>query len=95
MLKNTKLYVFTNIKAKIAIGLLIIIFFTIVTYLIPIDEWGVKEFNIYERLIYCSNIQIGTSGFINSELFPISNRAKFILLIQRIASYVFKFFLLI
>jgi hypothetical protein len=95
MLPNTNLYMFSNIKIKIALGLFIIIFFTIITYLIPTDEWGVKEFSIYERLIYCSNIQIGTFGFINSQFFPVSNNAKLLLLIQRITSYVFRIILLI
>jgi hypothetical protein len=57
---NTKLDIFTNIKLKIAIGLFIIIFFTIATYLIPIEEWGLTEFNIYERLyILCINWKHG------------------------------------
>jgi hypothetical protein len=86
---------FTNIENKIAIGLFIIIFFTIITYLIPVEEWGLEEFNIYERLIYCSNIQIGTFGFVNSQFFPISDRAKLLVLIQRITSYVFRIILLI
>jgi hypothetical protein len=92
---NTKLDIFTNIKLKIAIGLFIIIFFTIATYLIPIEEWGLTEFNIYERLIYCSNIQIGTFGFVNTEFFPVSNNAKIMVLIQRITSYIFRIILLI
>jgi hypothetical protein len=86
---------FSNIEIKIALGLFIIIFFTITTYLIPIEEWGLTEFSIYERLIYCSNIQIGTFGFVNSQFFPISDNAKLMVLIQRITSYVFRIILLI
>jgi hypothetical protein len=95
MFTNTKLDIYTNIKIKIAIGLFIIIFFTIATYLIPIEEWGLTEFNLYERLIYCSNIQIGTFGFVNSHFFPVSNNAKLMVLIQRITSYIFRIILLI
>jgi hypothetical protein len=95
MFTNTNLYILTNIKIKIAIGLLIIIFYTIITYFIPNDEWGIKEFSIYERLIYCSNIQIGTFGYINNQIFPVSDRAKFMLFAQRITSYVFRIILLI
>ena len=95
MLSNTKLYMFTNIKVKIAIGLFIIIFFTCATYLIPVEEWGLTEFSIYERLIYCSNIQIGMFGFVNSQFFPVSDTAKLMVLIQRITSYVFRIILLI
>jgi hypothetical protein len=86
---------FTNIKSKIALGLFIILFFTIITYFIPTEEWGVKEFNIYERLIYCSNVQVGTFGYLDTKLFPVSNNAKLILLIQRITSYIFRIILLI
>lgn len=95
MLPNTNLYMFRNIEIKIAIGLFIIMFFTITTYLIPVDEWGLTEFSIYERLIYCSNIQIGTFGFVNSNFFPTSNNAKLMVLTQRITSYVFRIILLI
>lgn len=95
MLSNTNFYMFSNIEIKIALGLFIIIFFTITTYLIPIEEWGLTEFSIYERLIYCSNIQIGTFGFVNSQFFPISDNAKLMVLIQRITSYVFRIILLI
>jgi hypothetical protein len=86
---------FKNIGTKIQLGLFIIIFFTIITYLIPTEEWGVNEFNIYDRLIYCSNIQIGTFGYLNDQFFPVSNRAKTILIIQRITSYIFRIILLI
>jgi hypothetical protein len=95
MFKNNKLNIFTNIKIKIAIVLFVIIFFTITTYLIPVEEWGLTEFSIYERLIYCSNIQIGTFGFVNSHFFPVSNNAKLMVLIQRITSYIFRIILLI
>ena len=103
MFTNTKLDIFAknkldiipNIKIKIAIGLFIIIFFTIATYLIPVDEWGLTEFNIYERLIYCSNLQIGTFGFVNTQFFPVSNNAKIMVFVQRITSYIFRIILLI
>jgi hypothetical protein len=86
---------FSNIKLKIALGLFIIFFFTVVTYFIPSEEWGVEEFSIYERLIYCCNIQVGTFGYLDDKFFPVTNNAKTILLIQRIASYVFRIILLI
>jgi hypothetical protein len=86
---------FNNIKIKIILGLVIIVFFTIITYLLPEEEWGVNEFNMFERLLFCSNIQIGTFGFVNSQIFPVSSRAKFILLMQRITSYIFRIILLI
>lgn len=75
--------------------MLIILFFTIITYLLPEEEWGIKDFNVFERLLFCCNIQIGTFGFINNEIFPITNRAKFIIFIQRITSYIFRIILLI
>jgi len=86
---------FSNIKLKIALGLFIIFFFTVVTYFIPSEEWGVEEFSIYERLIYCCNIQVGTFGYLDDKFFPVTNNAKIILLIQRITSYVFRIILLI
>ena len=86
---------FSNIKLKIALGLFIIFFFTIVTYFISSEEWGVEEFSVYERLIYCCNIQVGTFGYLDNKIFPITNNAKIILLIQRITSYVFRIILLI
>lgn len=86
---------FNNIKIKIILGLIIIVFFTIITYILPEEEWGVKDFNIFERLLFCSNIHIGTFGYINSQIFPVSNSAKCILLIQRITSYIFRIILLI
>ena len=89
------MFMFTNIKSKIALGLFIILFFTIITYFIPTEEWGVKEFNIYERLIYCRNLQIGTFGFVNTQLFPVTNNAKIMVLAQRITSYIFRIILLI
>jgi hypothetical protein len=92
---NTKLDIFTGIKIKIAIGLFAILFFTIATYLIPVEEWGLTEFNIYERLIFCSNIHIGTFGFVNTHFFPVSNNAKIMVLVQRITSYIFRIILLI
>jgi hypothetical protein len=95
MFTNDKLDIITNIKIKIAIVLFIILFFTIATYLIPVEEWGLTEFNLYERLIYCSNLQIGTFGFVNTHFFPVSNNAKLMVLIQRITSYIFRIILLI
>lgn len=84
-----------SIKFKILSALVIIVFFSIITYLIPDEEWGIYEFNIYERLLFCCNIQIGTFGFIDTKIFPITERAKFILLIQRITSYIFRIILFI
>jgi hypothetical protein len=92
---KNKLDIIPYIKIKIAIGLFIILFFTIATYLIPVEEWGLTEFGIYERLIYCSNLQIGTFGFVNTQLFPVTNNAKIMVLAQRITSYIFKIILLI
>jgi len=95
MFTDGKLDIITNIKIKIAIVLFIILFFTIATYLIPVEEWGLTEFNIYERLIFCSNLQIGTFGFVNTQFFPVSNNAKIMVFAQRITSYVFRIILFI
>lgn len=84
-----------NIKNKIFVGILIIIFFTVISYCIPNEDWGVEEFNVYERLLFCCNIQIGTFGYIDTNIFPKSNKAKIILFIQRITSYIFRIILII
>jgi hypothetical protein len=86
---------FSNIKIKILSGILIIIFYTIITYLLPDKEWGLNDFNVFERLLYCTNIQIGTFGFIDDNIYPKTNRAKFILFLQRITSYIFRIILII
>jgi hypothetical protein len=86
---------FSSIKNKIFVGILIIIFFTLVTFCIPNEEWGVEEFDVYERLLFCCNIQIGTFGFIDTNIFPKTNRAKIILFIQRVTSYIFRIILII
>jgi len=83
------------LENKIIIALLLIVFFTIITYLIPDEEWGLCNFNIIERLLFSSNLQIGTYGYINKKIYPITNRAKIILLVQRITSYIFRIILLI
>lgn len=73
-------------------------FFTLITstYFVKTSEWGLEHhmFKFEDRCIYTFNTLAGIYGFVNPNLFPQSTTAKYILLFQRIAGYMFRIIML-
>lgn len=83
-------------KTKICIAFTF--FFTLIlsTYFVKTEEWGLEEhmFQFEDRCIFTFNTLAGIYGFVHPNLFPQNKTAKYILLLQRIAGYMFRIIML-
>lgn len=84
-------------KIRLTVALLLVSFYTLATYLLPDNEWGFNnsKFQFTERLIFAYNIQIGVFGYTNPNIMPQTDRARLLLLCQRLSSYMFVIIMLL
>lgn len=84
-------------KVKLLVAFTLISFFALLSYSIPDSEWGFNDneyYTITDRILFTFNIHVGMFGYTNPKLTPVTDRAKFILFLQRVSSYAFRIIML-
>lgn len=83
-------------KSKIYFAFTLISFFALLSYTIPDKEWGFEndDYRLSDRILFTFNIHVGIFGYTNPKLSPQSDRARWILFLQRVSSYVFRIVML-
>lgn len=83
-------------KIKILVAFSLISFFALLSYTVQDSEWGfINEcYTLTDRILFSFNIHVGTFGYTNPKLAPVTEKSKWILFLQRISSYVFRIIML-
>lgn len=85
-----------DFRSKLYFAFTLIAFFALLSYLIPDREWGFEdeEYRLPDRILFTFNIHVGIFGYTNPKLAPQTDRARWILFMQRVSSYIFRIVML-
>jgi len=83
-------------RTKVCIAITFFFVLILSSYLVKTSDWGLENdmFRFEDRCIFTFNTLAGIYGFVHPNLFPKTIPAKYILLFQRIAGYMFRIIML-